>query len=252
VANALDPFLANNAHASAAQFSLLCSECHIIETVKRTGAVKVASFSAPDGTDFIVKLWHPNGWLSSGRLHPYSDRFRDNAARLRRLGFQAPLVRGCGRINPGGIRFVCYEALPGTSLRELKPDVDLPGTARFIARLHDAGVDFRSLHLGNLLWEGGGHYSLIDLSDCRFRRNPLSLKNRSKRLAYLCTHRRDVAFMAADEHWADFLLAYCESVNAPPSEVLRHARSHPNWQRLPLSAAESNVLSPARQLESGR
>jgi hypothetical protein len=252
VANALDPFLASRARVSSSQFSELCSEGRIIEKVKRTGAVKVVTMAASDGSEFIIKLWHPDGWLSSGRIHPYSVRFCNNAARLRELGFQAPLVRGWGRIGSGGIRFICYEALPGRDLRELKPDVDLPGVARFIAGLHDAGVDFRSLHLGNLLWEGGKNYSLIDVSDCSFLRAPLSLKNRSKRLAYLCCHRRDVAFWAAEERWADFLLAYSETVNAMPSELLRHARAHPNWERLSLPEEVPEGFRPSRQLASGR
>ena len=234
------PFLACGGRASQADLSALCHAGTVIEQKKQTGAAKVISVSDPNRGDLIIKVWHPKRLITSARLNPYDIRFRNNAVKLRRLGFQTPVVLGWGSIGRDGTRFLCYEALPGRTLRELQPDVDLTGAAAFIVRLHDTGVDFRSLHLGNILWDGANGYSLIDLTDCRFSTRSLSLKRRANRLLYLCTHKRDVAFMASQNHWSAFLAAYCDAAGAEPSELRRHACRHPRWASLTSAAMQPN------------
>ena len=234
---AIAPFLAGGARVSRDQFEALLAEGSVLETRKRTGAAKVISIPRPGAVDLFIKAWHPKRTLTSARLHPYDLRFRNNAAKLRNLGFSAPVVRGWGAVGFDGTRFISYEALPGHSLRSLAPEVDLTGTATFIAGIHEAGVDFRSLHLGNILWAGGDEYGLIDLTDCRFHGRPLTLRRRAGRLIYLCTHKRDLAFMATDERWVVFLDAYCRAAGAELEELQRHASRHAGWAALGRAAA---------------
>ncbi len=211
------PFLLAGGRVGAAEFEALCAAGSVLERKQATGEIKVVRFSESIPA-LIIKVWHPKKLVSSARLNPYDRRFRRHARRLRALGFTAPLVCGWGSIGFTGSlvrsRFVCYEALPGVSLRELKPDADLPSAARFIARLHDRGVDFRSLHMGNLLQTEDRRHGLIDLTDCRFLRGPLPTELRIRRIAYFCTHKRDAAFMLQSERWLEFVEAYCQAAES--------------------------------------
>ncbi len=229
---AIVPFFTEGGRVSRNDFAALCEDGSVLESRKRTGAAKVIEVRDRQAGTLIIKAWHPKRRITSARLYPYDLRFRHNAAKLRALGFNAPLVRGWGGIGSGSTRFICYEALPGASLRSLIPRVDLRGAAGFISRLHDAGVDFRSLHMGNILLSGSANYGLIDLTDCRFSSRPLSLKRRIDRLIYLCTHKREIGFMSADDRWSTFLDAYCEAAGTEPTELIQHAGRHAGWASL--------------------
>ncbi len=235
-AGALAPFLRPAATPSLDAFQVLCEAAEVLEEKKPNNEPKVLLLNPPNDGPFIIKVWHPDRVFTSARLFPYSSRFRRHAAALLSQGFNAPEVSGWGRLQGTRACYVSYRALPGKSLRELKPQVELAGVARFIARLHDSGIDFRSLHLGNILWQGGDSYALIDLTDCSFRRRPLPLKLRTKRLVYLCTHRRDLAFMTEAQRWADLMLAYSEAVDIDPLVLLNSARRHERWRALSESA----------------
>jgi hypothetical protein len=128
--------------------------------------------------------------------------------------------------------FICYEALPGKTLRELKPDVDLRSAAVFIAQLHDRGIDFRSLHMGNILKTDGNGFGLIDLTDCRFYRRPLNARLRMRRLAYFCSHQLDAEFMAADNNWLELFEAYWQAVNADETFCSDHGKAIRSFQQL--------------------
>ena len=208
-----DAFLRAGGRVAESALEQLLQAGTILESKKKSGAAKVIKISESNSTELIIKIWHPERLLSSATLNPYNRRFRINARRLRDLGLPAPLVRGWGNIGSGLVRFICYEALPGRSLRQLVPDVDLTATARFIADIHDRGVDFRSLHMGNILHAGGDRFGLIDLTDCSFLRHPLPITLRCRRLAYFCSHRRDLAFLAENDRWLEFVDAYCESIS---------------------------------------
>lgn len=126
-----------------------------------------------DGT--IVKLFRRKRVISSAALFPYASRFARNAEKLQKLGVPVPEVLGIARIQGIGRDMVHYRPLPGRTLRELLKE-GLSGEllealkaqfTRFVIGLHDNGVYFRSLHLGNVVLTPEGQLGLIDFSDLR-------------------------------------------------------------------------------------
>ena len=229
---ALAPFLSPANRVSNETLRSLCLVGEVLEMKLPSEDPKVILVHPENDVPIIVKVWHPDRLISSARFYPYSTRFRRHAALLRAKGFSAPVVRGWGPVRDIGAHFVSYEVLPGKSLRQLKPEISFPDVAGYIARLHNAGIDFRSLHLGNILLDGDVNFALIDLTDCSFYRRPLSLRARAKRIVYLCTHRTDQAFMLEEHRWADLMRACSEAIGCTPMELLNAARSQKHWDKI--------------------
>lgn len=127
-----------------------------------------------DGT--ILKLFRRRRRLiSSAAIYPYSRRFANNATTLARLGVPVPRIIDVVRIPSIARDAVHYAPLPGKTLRALVED-GLPAArerelkdafTRFVIDLHDKGVYFRSLHLGNVVCTPDGRLGLIDFADLR-------------------------------------------------------------------------------------
>lgn len=134
----------------------------------------------PDGT--FVKLFRRKRLLSSAAWSPYAQRFADNAAALARLGVPCPRVIAVWRVAAIARDAVHYHPLAGETLRTLIRDGLDPARERwlrqaftaFVRRLHDMGIYFRSLHLGNVVLTPDDTLGLIDISDVRLHRRPLS------------------------------------------------------------------------------
>lgn len=145
----------------------------------------------PDGT--ILKLFRRKRWFSSAAWYPYAQRFADNAAALRRLGVLAPEVLAVWRVPAIERDAVHYQPVPGRTLREMRRDglepameADLKDRfGQFLARLHDDGVYFRSLHLGNVVCTPDRQLALIDIADARFFGRPLHARLRERSLKRL-------------------------------------------------------------------
>jgi len=142
----------------------------------------------PDGT--YIKLFRRKRLLSSAAWSPYAQRFADNATALRERGIPCPRVIDVVRIPDIERDAVHYHPLPGDTLREVIA-TDLgdderaylrDAFSRFVRRLHDLGVYFRSLHLGNVVLTPSGELGLIDISDIRIHRGPLSMFWRKRNL----------------------------------------------------------------------
>lgn len=181
-------------------------------------APAVLAHDNPGGRRLITKIWWPQGLLGERSLR-YSDRFRRALLSLESLDVAVPALRGYGRVR-GGARFVVYEELPGTTLRELSGAVDLEALAEFVVGLHARGVYFRGLHLGNVIRRPDGGFGLIDVQDVRFRPRPLGLRMRERNLGILCSHPRDLSYML-DGHWSELVLAYCRRAGMNVSQAAR-------------------------------
>lgn len=128
----------------------------------------------------FLKIFHTRRHPLLARLQPAACRFSRNAARLRALGIPAPVVRELFWLDPKkGLSGCLYDPLPGDSVERLfKADPQaaqqlIAPLAAFIRQLHERGVYFRSLHLGNILLLPEGGFGLIDILDLRFKRAPL-------------------------------------------------------------------------------
>ena len=128
----------------------------------------------------ILKLFRRKRWFSSALLRPYSKRFIDNAAKLEKLGVPTLKVTHFYTLDKPGMTAVLYRPLPGETLRQLAREPgfswqqQLPALIELVRSLHQSGIYFRSLHLGNIVVTPEGKLGLIDVADMRFLKAPLS------------------------------------------------------------------------------
>lgn len=132
-----------------------------------------------DGT--ILKLFRSKRLLSSATVYSYARRFVANAKSLEKLGIPVPKMLFLARIPSIARDAVHYAPLAGTTLRELaRAGLDpvrektlKSAFTQFVIGLHDKGIYFRSLHIGNVVCTPDGQLGLIDFSDLRI--HPWSL-----------------------------------------------------------------------------
>ncbi|HWT68598.1 MAG TPA: toluene tolerance protein [Pseudomonas sp.] len=131
----------------------------------------------PDGN--ILKLFRRKRFFSSALFRPYSKRFIDNAVELQKLGVPTLQVLKFYRLQAPGMTAVLYQPLPGETLRQIASKEGfnwkqaLPDLVGLIRSLHESGIYFRSLHLGNIVVTPEHRMGLIDVADMRFLRGPL-------------------------------------------------------------------------------
>lgn len=145
----------------------------------------------------IVKMYRLKRLLSSQLLYPQARRFQRNTELLKSIGIPCPTPIEIWRLQNPPRNLIHYWPLPGQTLRDMgRKDPQklltlLPELGTFIARLHELGVYFRSLHLGNIVLTPEGHLGLIDLADLHKRRLPLSDNRRLRNLWHLFRYRED-------------------------------------------------------------
>ncbi len=129
----------------------------------------------------FLKIFHTRRHPLLARWQPATKRFAQNAERLRQRGIQAPEVLESFWLNRrAGLSACLYRPLPGQSIDQLycqspqQVDALLSSLARFIRHLHQRGIYFRSLHLGNILLLPDGQFGLIDILDLQFKRRALN------------------------------------------------------------------------------
>ncbi|XKY15759.1 O-antigen ligase family protein [Stutzerimonas stutzeri] len=146
----------------------------------------------------FLKLFRRKQWLSSASLSPYSRRFAYNSLALSQRQVETPEVLECFRFDDGSTG-VHYQPLPGITLRqalERAPDGGARArivrqTGQFIGELHERGVYFRSLHLGNVLVLPDGKLALIDIADMRLFNRPLTSQMRQRNLKHMQRYKQD-------------------------------------------------------------
>ncbi len=171
---------------SSEQFAAMRKDAEVIE--KDGHGEKVLRLA--DGS--YLKLFRRKSWFSKTVLFPPAGRFAENAAELARLGIPCPRIIQLYKLSNPYRSVVHYEPLEGTTLRHLltqQPSLEqleLFGMlAEFISQLHELGVYFRSLHLGNIVLTPAGKLGLIDISDMRCLGRPLPSRLRKRNLQHL-------------------------------------------------------------------
>ena len=126
-----------------------------------------------------LKLFRRKRLLSSALLVPYSVRFCRNAAQLQSLNIPTIEPLALYQLADSAWTAVHYRALAGHTLKDLSKQVEhssfdfLPELIALFHTLHDKGIYFRSLHLGNIVITPDNRMGLIDVADMRFLRAPL-------------------------------------------------------------------------------
>lgn len=128
----------------------------------------------------LLKIFRSRRLPLLARLRPEAIRFDDRARRLQALGIHTPTIHETCWIDRAKLISAClYEPLAGEPLdrlfRENRQEFDLllPQLAAYIHQLHQRGIYFRSLHLGNILRTPDATFGLIDFLDIRFKGRPL-------------------------------------------------------------------------------
>lgn len=171
----------------------------------------------------FLKLFRRRRWYTSGTFNPYSERFAVNADQVRGLGIPTPHILHLYRLADGSSA-VHYAPLPGHTLRQVLQSIQAPAVrealverfGKFMAQLHEQGIYFRSLHLGNVLVLEDGEFGLIDLADMRLYPSALSLSLRQRNLRHMQRYTEDKRWLFED-HLNALLQGY--AATAPQSAV---------------------------------
>lgn len=148
----------------------------------------------------VVKIFRQKGLFTSNRLDPYALRFERNAARLIQLGIPSVEVEGVARCRALDIHLVVYPLLPGSSIRELynRPGQQASAVERlpeFLCSLHEKGIFYKALHLGNVLVQADQSFALIDIQATKFYDKPLSVKKRLRNFSNFLHYAEDYALI---------------------------------------------------------
>ena len=175
---------------SDSEFNRLSEGATVLEEDLR--GVKV--LLTPD--NHIIKLFYPRNRLTSASVYPYAHRFWKNAQQLRKKGIPTVTCEQLRYDKTHKRHLISYPLLPGTTLRDcLKkfPDDDtyLTRLSAFLTLLHEKGILFRSVHLGNILVLENGEFGLIDIADMRIQHRPLGLVKRARNFRHLLHDEAD-------------------------------------------------------------
>lgn len=191
--------------------------------------VKVARM--PDDT--ILKVFRIRHCFSISRIYSYAHRFCRNAKRLRQRGIPTVKVVAFYTIADSEMTAVSYIPLEGQTLRQLVSQGGLSANlaavlGQFIATLHQQGVHFRSLHLGNIVYSADNQLGLIDIADLRVYAWPLFCNTRSRNFLHFCRYPQEIHQMGM-LMWRDILHSYAleARVGAPCRAVLNRT-----WAKL--------------------
>ena len=180
----------------------------------------------------ILKIFRLRNAFSLARLWPYSRRFCINAKRLIHRGI--PTVKIINEYSVSNevlltqkdaahhykkfkTKAVEYTPLSGQTLKELllKDQLALADASqlgRFVAKLHQKGVHFRSLHLGNIILTPDGAMGLIDIADMKIYPWPLWFNTRIRSFRHLTRYSK-LNKQFGDKRWLMVINSYLESVD---------------------------------------
>jgi hypothetical protein len=164
---------------STRQYRALTEHAEVV--ARAAEQVKVLRLANGD----LAKLFWMRRKPSSGWFYPYTIRFARNARRLNEMGIPSMRVKRTHFVPGQWLHLVVYEELPGQTLYELDMAEYLQPLARFIAMLHQKGVYFRGLHLGNVVRLADGSYGLIDVANVQFKNRALTPGERVRNLQHM-------------------------------------------------------------------
>lgn len=178
----------------------------------------------------ILKLFRRKRWISSSLLRPYAARFAGNAKALEDRQIPCPKVIAIYNINSIKRTAVHYWPLPGMTLRqcisqlyEHEVSVLFYKLGAFIARLHDKGVYFRSLHFGNVVYTEDTELGLIDIADMHCSHKPLNRNKRKRNFQHMLRYPADTQHLL--QHKNELITGYCDHL---PHQLREHFAEYLN------------------------
>jgi tRNA A-37 threonylcarbamoyl transferase component Bud32 len=148
----------------------------------------------------IIKLFRTKRIISSSFFYPYALRFANNASKLSTRGIRTVKVIDAYKIPSIKRTAVHYEELEGEMLRNRIIEYPMNGEitvrlAAFVAKLHNEGIYFRSLHFGNIIITSDNSFGLIDIADMKIKVHPLSISMRIRNFSHLTRYEADRSFL---------------------------------------------------------
>jgi hypothetical protein len=148
-------------------------------------------------TGDILKIFRVRRKISGARIYSHARRFMRNAERLQKLGVSTMVCKQLYHFNNSTDTAVLYAPLAGYTVKKLLDGHLLNqemamALGVYIARLHQLGVHFRSLHMGNIVVMPDGQYGLIDISDMSIYSWPLFCNTRARNFRHLCRYPDDI------------------------------------------------------------
>ncbi len=150
-----------------------------------------------------LKLFRVKRLFSSARIFSYTQRFVRNARLLAARGVPTVVVVADYDIPALERSAVCYQPLAGNTLRSIAATLDAAAIEQlgaFVRGLHDKGIYFRSLHLGNIVLTPDNQLGLIDISDLQVSSRPLHQRRRIRNFRHLLRVAKDRAVLAKYEN----------------------------------------------------
>ncbi|WLI29987.1 O-antigen ligase family protein [Pseudomonas rhodesiae] len=174
----------------------------------------------------FLKLFRARRWYTSGGFNPYSQRFATNSQHLQQLGIAAPGILDVYSLRDGSSA-VRYQPLTGLTVRQALQSLDsgvrealVERLGRFMAVLHERGIYFRSLHLGNVLLLEDGEFGLIDLADMRIYPSALRSALRQRNLKHMQRYPQDRNWLF-DTHFEPLVSGYASVASAHATGKIR-------------------------------
>ncbi len=177
-----------------------------------------------DRDDNILKFFYPRKRIfSTKKWWPPAARFAANAKKLTNRGVATVSINRVMHCKELDRHVISYKKLAGDDFRQQCAERGAAALAplpAFIAHLHDQGIFFRSIHLGNLLLQSDRSIALLDVQDTRFSCFRLDPFRRARNISHLLNTRLDISQY----------LTY--GVEQFVTEYLRHASLGRGIQRL--------------------
>ena len=191
------------------EFQQLCAGADIIE--QDAHGLKVLRLANGGG---MLKLFRIKHLISSARIYPYSRQFCRNADRLHVLGVPTINIKQLFHFADSANSAVLYQPLPGQTLRQLAnakqlDEAMLTNLGTFIASLHQRGIYFRSLHLGNIVVTPNGEFGLIDVADMSIYPWKLRCGRRLRNFYHICRLQKDIRQLGLSG-WSTVQASYLE------------------------------------------
>lgn len=164
----------------------------------------------------IIKHIYKRKWFSTATLWPYATRFINNAKRLKSKNILVPEINAVYFYPKLNCDILIYDYVDGPTLYDIACNNDLsfmPKFAHYIAMLHDLGIYFKDLHLGNIVVKNDS-YTLLDLESIHCKRRALTLTQRAQNLKYMFSIKEHVQFyqqFGADKFLDEYYKAVSQS-----------------------------------------
>jgi tRNA A-37 threonylcarbamoyl transferase component Bud32 len=150
-----------------------------------------------------LKIFYHKSQFSMARLYSRARQFSRNAAKLKKRGITTVGILDIFKTKEPRRDCVCYHGIPGDTLRhrlqQQPQDLTLSRqVGSYIARLHDAGVMFRSLHFGNIIQLPDDRLGLIDIADMRLNLFTLNNSQRKRNFQHVFRYQQDLDSIQLD------------------------------------------------------